>query len=288
MTGKRLIINADDFGFTFGSNRGILEVLAAGVVRSISVISNFPAVEEVPLVAERLPDVSIGIHLNLSVGRPVSDPAEVSSLVDESGHFWYRRFPQKALLGKLRTGHIRKELRAQIERLKSFGVKISHWDSHQGRHLYLPFFKVALEVAAEHNIKKMRNHRRWLYSDKANATRKALRFYLTHPRRFGSFVYCRGLMRYAKARGMQMAVYFLSPGAGYGGKEKPDTWRKIFQFLPAGTSEIACHPGYPDETLRQYATMIDNRSKEVEALRDKSLLQAAEDFGVELINFWQL
>jgi len=288
MTKKRLIVNADGFGFTFGNNRGILEVLAAGVVRSISVNSNFPAVEEVPLVAERFPDVSIGIHLNLSVGKPVCDPAEISSLVDESGHFWYRRFPQKALSGKLRTGHIRKELYAQVERLKSFGVKISHWDSHQNRHLYLPFFKVALEVAAEHNIKKMRNHRRWLYSDEANAAKKALRFYLTHPRRFGSFVYCRCLMRYAKSRGMQMADYFLSPGAGHGGREKPDTWKKIFQFLPAGTSEIACHPGYPDETLRQYATMIDNRPKELEALRDKSLLQAAEDFGVELINFWQL
>lgn len=268
--------------------RGILEVLAAGVVRSISVNSNFPAVKEIQLVAERFPDVSIGIHLNLSVGRPVSDPAEVSSLVDESGHFWYRRFPQKALLGKLRTGHIRKELDAQIERLKSFGVKISHWDSHQARHLYLPFFKVALEVAAEHNIKKMRNHRRWLYSDEANATKKALRFYLIHPRRFGSFVYCRGLMRYAQARGMQMADYFLCPGAYDYGREKVDTWEKIFQHLPTGTSEILCHPGYPDETLRQYATMIDNRIKELEALRDESLLQAAEDFGVELINFWQL
>jgi len=35
MTGKRLIINADDFGFTFGSNRGILEVLAAWAMRGI-------------------------------------------------------------------------------------------------------------------------------------------------------------------------------------------------------------------------------------------------------------
>jgi len=61
MTGKRLIINADDFGFTFRSNRGILEVLAAGAMRGISVISNLPAVEEVPLVEERFPDVSIGI-----------------------------------------------------------------------------------------------------------------------------------------------------------------------------------------------------------------------------------
>jgi predicted glycoside hydrolase/deacetylase ChbG (UPF0249 family) len=188
----------------------------------------------------------------------------------------------------LRTGHIRKELHAQIECLKSFGVKISHWDSHQSRHLYLPFFKVALEVAAEHNIKKMRNHRRWLHSDTSNAAKKALRFYLTHPRRFGTFLYCRFLMRNAKSRGMQMADYFLSPGIGYGGKEKPDTWRNIFQFMPDGTSEIACHPGYPDETLRKNATMIDNRIKEIEALRDESLLQAAEDFGVELINFWQL
>ncbi|MDD5326970.1 MAG: ChbG/HpnK family deacetylase [Phycisphaerae bacterium] len=288
MPKKRLIINADGYGFTYGNNRGILEVLAAGAVRSISVNSNFPAVEEIRLVAERFPDVSIGIHLNLSAGKPVCEPAEVSSLIDESGNFWYRQFPTKALLGKLKTEHIRKELHAQIVRLKSFGIKISHWDSHQDRHLYLPFFKIALQVAAEHNIKKMRNHKRWLYADEVNAKRKALSFHLTHPRRFGSFIYCRGLMYYAKARGMQMADHFLSSGRGGNGKGKVDTWKKIFQFMPTGTSEITCHPGYPDETLRRYATMIDTRIKEAEALQDKSLLQSAADSGVELINFWQL
>ena len=44
---KKLIVNADGFGFTFGNNKGILETLEVGIVRSISTNVNFPAVEEI-------------------------------------------------------------------------------------------------------------------------------------------------------------------------------------------------------------------------------------------------
>ena len=45
---KRLIVNADGFGFTFGNNRAILEVLEHGFVRSVSVNVTWPAVREQP------------------------------------------------------------------------------------------------------------------------------------------------------------------------------------------------------------------------------------------------
>ena len=82
---KKLIVNADGFGFTFGNNKGILETLEAGIVRSISTNVNFPAVEEIHKVAENFPHVSIGIHLNLTAGRPVSKPESILSLLDENG-----------------------------------------------------------------------------------------------------------------------------------------------------------------------------------------------------------
>ncbi len=288
MIRKRLIINADGFGFTYGNNRAIFEVLEAGIVRSISVNANFPAVEQVPRVVKEFREVSIGIHLNLSVGRPVCKPDEVSSLLNDSGEFWGNGFPKKALTGKLKISEIQKELKAQFETLKKLGVKISHWDSHQDRHLYLPFFRCALEAARLNGVGRMRNHRRWLFANEDKARLKAWRFYLTHPRRFSAWLHHKTLMVYARKCGMKMADHFLCPGAYGRGREILATWKKIFHFLPYGNSEITCHPGYPDETLKKYATMIDNRPKEAAVLKDKSLLDVAMENGVEIINFRQL
>ena len=44
---KKLIINADGFGFTTGVNRGIIKTVEEGVVRSTSALANMPAIEEV-------------------------------------------------------------------------------------------------------------------------------------------------------------------------------------------------------------------------------------------------
>jgi predicted glycoside hydrolase/deacetylase ChbG (UPF0249 family) len=68
---RRLIVNADGFGFTSGNNRGILECLPAGLVRSVSVNANFPSVREV-VELRRFPDISVGIHFDTWWGPMVS------------------------------------------------------------------------------------------------------------------------------------------------------------------------------------------------------------------------
>src|SRR4051812_38683730 len=82
---RTLIVNADGFGFAPGVNRGIEEVVQRGVVRSTSCVVNFPDIEELPEFTARWPHVSAGVHFNLSVGRPLSDPSRVRTLVDSEG-----------------------------------------------------------------------------------------------------------------------------------------------------------------------------------------------------------
>ncbi len=155
---RQLIVNADGFGFTFGNNRAILEVMEHGFIRSVSVNVTWPAVREISTLKAHFPRVSVGVHLNLSVGPSILAAEEIPSLVGSNGEFHGPDFPRLARSGVLSVEEMKKELRAQVRVLRDLGVPITHWDSHQGRHLYPGFFEAALAVAREERILATRTH----------------------------------------------------------------------------------------------------------------------------------
>src|SRR4029077_15643507 len=82
----RLIINADDFGISRGVNIGIIEAAEAGIVTSASLIVNLPA-SAAPLDrAPSCPPLSLGLHLNLTVGRPLTAAASLTR--GDTGEFF--------------------------------------------------------------------------------------------------------------------------------------------------------------------------------------------------------
>jgi len=282
---KRLIVNADGFGFTYGNNLGILECLPAGVVRSVSVNANFPAVEEVSRLRE-FPGVSVGIHLNLTVGHCVSDPSDIPDLVDQNGEFLGRRFRSKAGRGKIPHQQMVGELTAQIDRLRNLGVRLSHWDSHQNQHLYPPFFRAAIEVASTMGISRMRTHDQYLFTARGLRPMRVALHLLTHPKRALTYAYAARLMRVARARGMRMADGLISPGRlDSMRKFHREFWSAVFRLLPEGVWELYCHPGYPDQTLASHAEYVNERIEELKILRDPALAEEVRQYGVELISF---
>jgi chitin disaccharide deacetylase len=289
---RRLIVNADGFGFAPGLNRGIEESAADGIVRSTSCVVNFPDIEELPAFVSRCPHVSVGVHFNLSVGRPLTDPARVATLVDSEGNFWAAGLPRRLLSGAASREHVRRELRAQAQRMVNLGVTPSHWDGHQNNHLYPAFFQEALAVAREFGIRRMRTPRRYLVSVRRNGgqrPRELARYYLTHPSRAITHAYGHALSALARRRGMRMADRLISP-AYLGSNEKwmLDTWLHIIEALPAGSSEIYCHPGYVDGALRARATYVDERELEVAVLTAGELAAKISSSGVELASFRDL
>lgn len=63
---KRLIVNADDFGYSAGVNRGIVECHARGVVTSASLMVRGRAVREAVSLGREQPGLSIGLHWDVS------------------------------------------------------------------------------------------------------------------------------------------------------------------------------------------------------------------------------
>ena len=81
---KRLLIRADDLGYSQGVNCGIAATVAAGLVRSVGVMTNMPdAVHGLGLLAGH--PVCLGQHTNICVGRPLTDPARIPSLCTPEG-----------------------------------------------------------------------------------------------------------------------------------------------------------------------------------------------------------
>ena len=62
---KRLIVNADDLGYTPGANRGIVEAHERGIVTSTSMMVDRPGAEEGAEIARATPSLSVGLHAEL-------------------------------------------------------------------------------------------------------------------------------------------------------------------------------------------------------------------------------
>ncbi|HXT49290.1 MAG TPA: ChbG/HpnK family deacetylase, partial [Gemmatimonadaceae bacterium] len=97
---RRLIINADDFGFSEGVTRGIVEAHVAGSVTSTSIMANGIDWQNAVARARALRTIGVGVHLNLVQGRPL---LRVPSLTDaRTGEFFgLGALARRALLGRV-------------------------------------------------------------------------------------------------------------------------------------------------------------------------------------------
>jgi len=126
----RLIINADDFGMTKSINEAIIELAELGSISSTSVMVNMPFAEDVV----KLNTIGIGLHVNLTQGKPVLQPDLISSIVDKNGVFYDKPELLSLLQSKkISPEHIYLEIEAQYRKLKEiYNGQITHVDSHQG------------------------------------------------------------------------------------------------------------------------------------------------------------
>ncbi|MBV9212120.1 MAG: ChbG/HpnK family deacetylase [Actinobacteria bacterium] len=288
MSGKRLLVNADGYGFTRGLNRGIEEVLENGVVRSISVNANFDAAWDLKDLVARHPDVSVGVHLNPVVGRPIADPADVPTLVDTEGYFHWDDFTPRLQRGAIDLAELAREMGLQIERIQGMVQTVTHLDGHQDRHVWPKFFGVFLDLADRYGIERMRTHARLVGMEYERRRTWAARYYATNPRRAAVQLFGRYLMGKARRRGLRMCDRRLTIDATseHVRSRMLETWIQVARACPSGTNEIVCHPGYVDDDLRRWAKKtLEQREDERRALGDPRLRAAMEENGIRLITF---
>jgi hypothetical protein len=130
---RLLIIHADDLGMSHSVNRATFEALQQGWISSASILVPCPWFPEVVRFARAHPEADLGIHLALTSEwttfrwGPLTAREQVPSLLDADG---YLPLVESTVGQRARPEEAEKELRAQIERARGAGIRITHVDSH--------------------------------------------------------------------------------------------------------------------------------------------------------------
>ena len=227
----RLIVNADDYGYFPCVSRGIIQAARSGVVGATGILANGPQVAEQVRWLDDCEDLDLGVHLNLTAGRPLTQA--LAERLDQG------RFPNpfalaaKVLTGRIGVALVRDEWRAQIEALLSLrpgGLPLRFLNSHEHVHMLPPLLPVALGLAREYRIPFVRRVRvEWLPP-------------------FGASALPRTLLMGAMAlvdRGVDTAPSQpLFIGLGRSGRlDRAYLEARLARLRPGKVYELMCHPG---------------------------------------------
>ncbi|MBE7047853.1 MAG: ChbG/HpnK family deacetylase [Ruminococcaceae bacterium] len=163
---QKLIVTADDYGMCDVVDKAIDAGIANGIITTTNVMLNMETLHNAADLRERYPHISVGIHWNVTTGKPISKPEQIPTLVDDKGMFWpIDVFKKKYSKGKISPADLEKELEAQYALFEKSCGKADYWNTHENSSLHTKSFKVFEKVAKKHNIMATRTFQR-VYFDK--------------------------------------------------------------------------------------------------------------------------
>jgi len=285
---RRLIVNADDFGFTSGVNQAIIEAHTKGVVTSSTLMATGRAFEEAISLAKGMPKLSVGCHVVLIDGEPVTDPQRISSLTKaREFRVGLKSFALRALTGRMAANEITFEVAAQIAKLQSAGISVSHVDTHKHTHLFPQILRPLLRAARECGVRAVRNP----FGPRLPLRSSRL---MAKPSLWTRYSELRVLERFAsKFREAVLREGFVAPGGTLGIEVTGSLDERLFQAIassmPDGTWELVCHPGYNDPDLRAARTRLrESRETELRVLTLPSARNLLSQRGIRLISYREL
>ena len=283
---KRLIVNADDFGMSRGITDGILRAHQDGIVTSTSIMVNMPGSEYAIQRMPEFPSLGVGVHLNLSEGRPLLPPHKVSTLITKDGVFHpLLEMIHRMWHWQLSEREIEAEFRAQIQWLKERGLTPTHADSHQHMYTYPPTAIAFRRALQAEGVRKIRGtvtragQRGGSIRQTYGGTllrQVAVRGYMEFLQNvvFHGFIYpdsCLAIPRTYRDRGA------LSEGV-----------RFVLNHQPSGTYQLGCHPGITPDHAAEAEDFKGRRECDLQLLIDPELRDEANRNRIQLINYRDL
>lgn len=280
---KKIIINADDFGISHGVNLAICCGHRHGLINSASLMVNQKYAKEAVAMALKMPNLSIGLHLNLTNEFPAVSSSQLPLLTGKDNKFRCG-FIKLLLLSLIKPAALKKEIRkeaeAQIKKALSLGINLSHIDSHRHVHMIPLIFKIIKSLAEKYNIPRIRYINESLYE--TLKTQKNL-----------SCAFTGGLIKYivlkilALWNNYKTDTYFFS--ILYTCRITESCLKKIKFPKQYKNMEIMLHPGLTEVDKKDLAGIFDknvlslNRKQELLAVLDKDYLKELEENDCESI-----
>jgi chitin disaccharide deacetylase len=287
---RRLIVNADDFGLTAGVNRAIVEAHKGGVVSSTTLMANGAAFADAVTAARSTPNLSVGCHVTLVDGTPVSSPDAADTLVAirsaEPDRFYSKlsAFAARAMLGGFDRDQLVAEVTAQIRKIQATGLQVTHLDTHKHAHIFPEILVALLRAARICGVRAIRNPivpvkalPARLFKDNRELWKRYGQVRMLH-------TFSRQFLQRTKRAGL------LTPDGVVGvietGSLDNSLLLQTLASLPEGTWELVCHPGYNDADLRTVRTrLLDSREEERRLLTSPDLRKFLEEQKFRVISY---
>ncbi|XP_075424637.1 carbohydrate deacetylase isoform X1 [Ascaphus truei] len=306
----KLVVTGDDFGYCPRRDQGIVECFRAGALSNVSLLVNGSAAAGAAELAQRY-NIPIGLHANLSEGRPVCpELRQNSSLISARGVFLGKLGIRTALeQGLLSMSEVRQELCAQVNLFHELtGQNPQHMDGHQHVHVLPRIRQVFAQILREHGICYTRipvelglHECTWVqkelmefYKGVEEDARNTVDVFKSHGIRWPDiYIGLSTMGRNMSTRNIQRAIDYslLSLPASL----PPGLPRHSPPSTPSVSMELMTHPGYPSlpteggcgEGPDDFSRSRE-RLHELEVLRDPSLQSYYKEHKVQLCAFRDL
>lgn len=276
----RLIINADDLGVNPQRTHGIFQCWEFGVVTSASMFANMADSQDAAKRAKEK-GVSAGLHLNITDEYPLSKKDDVSTLVDANGCFFDAlRLRQLLKEGAVKSEHLQREIRAQVEWMFDVHGQPTHVNGHMSVNLLPAVIDALIPVMERYGIRFTRipcelplPPHGYEITDAELATARAI----NEESRVAREMY--------RAHGIHSTDHFR--GQTLLGNASLKNLRHNLSRLPEGTTELRVHPG----SQSAYGTPFDldpQRQTELRMLLDESIPAMLKEKKIELITWSDL
>ncbi len=263
---KILVINADDFGRSPEVNQGALQAWQNGLVSSTTIMANFTAFDDAVGKIKKY-NVPVGLHINLTDGRPVSRPDAVPSLLDSNGQFFHKyEFYYRLVRRSFHAADIATEVSAQLHRCLDSGIELDHYDGHHHVHALRGIAPIVHAVMHRYKVLPFRR--------------------ISRPHK------CQSL----SAKWQQSAIHFFEDKHpqlpfrttfwGFDFMDQQDkrgAFERMLKNITPGVHEMMCHPGY--ESVEKISYYNAQRQHEVELLCDESLKTKVNELGIQLWSY---
>jgi len=268
---KEIILTAEDFGWAKKINEGIVLAYDYGPITEITMCINAPEVEHaLSLIKNK--KYNIGLHLNITKFKPVSEH-NLNSLTDEkTGEFKKVKTPED-LYGFLTLANkteISKEIYAQFDLFKELiGKNPSHISSHHGVHGDPKVLDTVIELAKEYKI--------------------PVRLPIWTRENFNDFVSNYAAETILKRNKIKTTDKIFINIFNDDLRENPtplvDDFVKKIETTPNGLVEVGCHIGFMDKEVL-YATSLNwQRVKDLIAIIDPSFTELLKKNKLKLVDW---
>ncbi len=238
-------------------------------------MANGAAFDDAVARARAAQDLSVGCHVVLVDGIPVSEPESIDTLlaIRSATPGWFHSrlssVAARAVFGGFDRDQMVEEITAQIRKIQSAGPRVTHLDTHKHTHIFPEILDALVRAARICRVGAVRNPFVPVEALGAAGLRRRPELW----KRYGQVRLLRSFAGTFKQKVRRAGLR--TPDGVLGvvetGSFDTSLLRHGLAHLPEGTWELVCHPGYDDEDLRAVKTRL-RKSRE----HERRLLMSAE------------